>query len=116
MTDTLRRENDTFGLVNGNYSFTLTPNQLVQPNAASPDGPQPPRQMLPFQGVQHQTVAKYVGAASVNASSYGSWILSLPEYNPANVFDNDTSIGWTAGSPIGSVGQWIDIRFNEPQD
>jgi arabinofuranan 3-O-arabinosyltransferase len=115
VTDTLRRENDTFGLVNDNYSFTLTPNQLVQPNAASPDGPQPPRQMLPFQGVQHQTVAKYVGAASVNASSYGSWILSLPEYNPANVFDNDTSIGWTAGSPIGSVGQWIDIRFNEPR-
>ena len=115
VTDTLRRENYSYGLVNDNYSFTLTPNQLVQPNAASPDGPQPPRQMLPFQGVQHQTVAEYVGAASVDASSYGSWILSLPEYNPANVFDNDSATGWTAGSSNGSIGQWIDIHFNEPR-
>ena len=111
VTDTLRRENYQFGLVNDNYSYTLTPNQLTS-NVGSPDGPQQPREMLPFAGVQHQTVAGYIGAVSVDASSYGSWTLSLPEYNPANVFNQNSTIGWTAGSPTGSDGQWINIQFN----
>ena len=115
VTDTLRRQNYQFGLVNDNFSYTLPPNQLTS-NVGSPDGAQQPRQMLPFAGVQHQTVADYVGAVSVDASSYGSWTLSLPEYNPANVFDHDSSAGWTAGSPGGSDGQWIDIQFNRPMN
>ena len=115
VTDTLRRANNQFGLVNDNFSYTLTPSQTTT-IVGSPDGPQQPRQMLPFAGVQHQTVAEYVGAASVDASSYGSWTLSLPEYNPANVFDHDSSTGWTAGTPSGSVGQWIGIHFNHPMD
>ena len=115
VTDTLRRENYQFGLVNDNFSYTLSPSQLTSV-VGSPDGPQQPRQMLPFAGVQHQTVADYVGAVSVDASSYGSWTLSLPEYNPANVFDHDSSTGWTAGSPNGSDGQWIDIQFNHPMN
>ena len=116
VTDTLRRENNQFGLVNDNFSYTLTATQLTKNYVNSPDGLQQPRQMLPFAGVQHQTVAKYVGAASVDASSYGSWILSLPEYNPANVFDHDSSTGWSAGTSTGSVGQWIDIHLNHPMD
>jgi arabinofuranan 3-O-arabinosyltransferase len=116
VTDTLRRENNQFGLVNDNFSYTLARTQLIKNYVSSPDGEQQPRQMLPFAGVQHQTVAEYVGAASVDASSYGSWILSLPEYNPANVFDHDSSTGWSAGTATGSVGQWIDIHFNHPMD
>lgn len=115
VTDTLRRGNNSYGLVNDNASYTLTARQQVAPNSGSPDGAQPPRQMLPFAGVEHQTVAEFAGAKSVDASSYGSWVMSLPEYNPANVFDNDSSTGWAAGSSNGSVGQWIQITFNHPQ-
>ena len=115
ITDTLRRENNDYGLVNDNFSYTLTPKELAQPNTSSPDGMQPPRQMLPFPGLRHQTTAEFTGAASVEASSYGSWVLSLPEYNPANVFDDNSSTGWAAGSPNGSIGQWIEVDFNKPR-
>ena len=115
ITDTLRRENYQFGLVNDNFSYTLAPNQDIS-IVGSPDGLQQPRQMLPFSGENDQTVAQYVGAASVNASSYGSWTLTLPEYNPANVFDKQSSTGWASGSPNGSIGQWLSITFNRPLD
>jgi arabinofuranan 3-O-arabinosyltransferase len=115
VTDTLRRESYQFGLVNDNYSYTLAANQKVPPGSGRPDGPQPPRQLLPFSGQQHQTVEQFTGATSVDASSYGSWVLDLPEYNPANVFDRDSSTGWAAGSAGGSVGQWIGIHFLKPR-
>jgi arabinofuranan 3-O-arabinosyltransferase len=114
-TDTLRRENYQFGLVNDNFSYTLAANQKVPPSPGRPDGPQEPRQLLPFSGQQHQTVEEFTGAKSVDASSYGSWVLDLPEYNPANVFDNNSATGWTAGSASGSVGQWIGIHFLKPR-
>ena len=116
VTDTLRRENVRFGLVNDNFSYTLSANQLVPTAPHEPDGARPPSQMLPFSGVKHQTVSQFVGATSVDASSYGSWLFSLPEYNPANVFDNDSSTGWSSGSPYGSVGEWIQIKFLKPRD
>jgi arabinofuranan 3-O-arabinosyltransferase len=104
ITDTLRRTDVRFGLVNDNVSYTYTANE-------SAPGGGPPHQMLPFPGVEHQTVAEFTGAADITASSTGSWIFSLPEYDPANAFDGNSN-GWLPGSSSGSVGQWIQINFN----
>jgi arabinofuranan 3-O-arabinosyltransferase len=108
ITDTLRRTDVRFGLVNDNVSYTYTATQ-------SAPGGGPPHQMLPFPGVEHQTVAVYTGAGDITASSSGSSIFSLPEYDPANVFDGNSN-GWIAGSGSGAVGQWIQINFDHPID
>jgi arabinofuranan 3-O-arabinosyltransferase len=114
ITDTLRRTQTYFGLTNDNYDYTYTATQkyVVPPHQGG--GVQPPAQMLPFPGVQNETVTQFLGASSVTASSDGSWYQALPESDPSNVFAPNEPSGWTAASPYGSVGQWIQISFDKP--
>ena len=114
VTDTLRRENVDFGLVNDNTSYPYTATGQTPDETGVPDEPAAPSQLLPFPGVQHQTVAVLKGAKSITASSAGSAIFDLPEYNPANVFDGESSTGWITGSSFGSIGEWIQISFDHP--
>ena len=114
VTDTLRRQDTNFGLVNDNTSYTYTATQDTPSAALVPDAAAPPSQLLPFPGVEHQTVAVLKGAQSIIASSAGSFFFYLPEYNPMNVFDGESNSGWVTGSPSGAVGQWIQINFDHP--
>ena len=114
VTDTLRRQDVNFGLVNDNASYTLTASGQESLLAGLPVSSSSPSQLLPFEGVKHQTVAVLNGAKSITASSTGSAFYYLPEYNPANVFDGQSSTGWISGNPYGSTGQWIQINFNHP--
>ena len=64
-------------------------------------------------GLQHETVADPVGAASVSASSYGSsYVFNTPSQGPASAFDHDQSTAWVADAANRSVGQWIAITFH----
>jgi len=114
VTDTLRRENTNFGLVNDNSSYPLTATAQLSNLSGLPDATAVPSQLLPFPGVQHQTVAVLKGASNITASSTGSAFFYLPEYNPENVFDGLSPTGWIAGNPNGSVGEWIQINFDHP--
>jgi arabinofuranan 3-O-arabinosyltransferase len=116
VTDTLRRQDVKFGLLNDNSSFTFTATEMAPAPAGQPVGTSPPRQLLPFSGVNHQTVAVLVGARNITTSSIANLFFYLPEYNPSNVFDGDSSTGWVAGIDSGSVGQWIQITFDRPVD
>jgi arabinofuranan 3-O-arabinosyltransferase len=114
VTDTLRRTNTLFGFANDNYDYPYTASQQMVAPARQGAGVSPPNQMLPFKGVQHETVAEYTGATSITASSDGSWFYALPEYEPSNVFVAHENTGWVAANPFGSVGQWIQINFAKP--
>lgn len=114
VTDTLRREDTNFGLVNDNSSYAFTTTGQTQSLNGLPNQPASPAQLLPFQGVQHQTVAVLKGANSITSSSAGSAFFYFPEYNPNNVFDGQSSTGWIAGNPYGSIGEWIQINFDHP--
>ncbi|HEV8065674.1 MAG TPA: alpha-(1-_3)-arabinofuranosyltransferase family protein, partial [Acidimicrobiales bacterium] len=116
VTDTLRRTQTYFGLTNDNYDYTYTATQKYVIPRRQGGGVQPPAQMLPFPGVQNETVTQFAGASSVTASSDGSWYQALPESDPSNVFTPNEPTGWTAASPSGSVGQWIQINFDKPFD
>ncbi len=116
VTDTLRREDTNFGLVNDNTSYTLTATGQTSSLSGLPNIPATPDQLLPVQGVQHQTVAVVKGASNISSSSAGSAFFYLPEYSPDNVFDGQSSTGWIAGNPNGSVGEWIQINFDRPVD
>ncbi|MGC1288902.1 MAG: discoidin domain-containing protein, partial [Streptosporangiaceae bacterium] len=76
----------------------------------------PPREILPVPAAGHQTVAVLSGAASVTASSYGSWLTYEPQYDPVNAFDGNSATAWAEGNPSTPVGQWIQITFNRALD
>jgi arabinofuranan 3-O-arabinosyltransferase len=117
VTDGQRREDTLFGLVNGNVSYTYTATE-TNPAEAGQLGREggPPRQLLPVPAAGHLTVAVLAGAASVTASSYGSWIADTQQDDPSNAFDGNPATAWAEGSELTPVGQWLQISFDRPLD
>lgn len=113
VTDGNRRQDNAFGLLQNNASYTYTatggnpPDQLQ----GAPGGP--PRQLLSADTQGNQTVAQLTGAADVTASSYGSWLTELAASDPVNAFDGDPNSAWTEGSAGSAVGQWLQIAFDQ---
>ncbi len=112
VTDDLRRADTVFGLVGRNTSYTYTADETNPPDDPHRGGGKPPRQLLPPGG--RQTVAELSGAARVTASSYGSWLWQMPEYDPVNAFDGDPSTAWAEGRPDAPDGQWVEVAFDHP--
>ncbi|MBC2901540.1 alpha-(1-_3)-arabinofuranosyltransferase domain-containing protein [Streptomyces cupreus] len=113
--DGLRRADTRFGLVNANTSYTYTRDERNAPDAAQDAGDRP-HQILPAKGLDHQTVAELRGARAVSASSYGSWLFHLPQYDPVNAFDGNPDTAWTEGSLGSPDGEWLRIGFSEEYD
>ena len=116
VTDGQRRADTLFGLVNSNVSYPYTAAE-TNPADAGQLGRAggPPRQLLPVPAAGHQTVAVLSGAASVTASSYGSWIADTQQDDPVNAFDGNPATAWAEGNEQTPVGQWIQISFSGPR-
>ncbi|MEV0185428.1 alpha-(1-_3)-arabinofuranosyltransferase family protein [Streptomyces sp. NPDC050625] len=113
--DGLRRADTRFGLVDANTSYTYTRDERNAPDAVQDAGDEP-RQILPTDGIGHQTVARLRGARTVTASSYGNWLFHLPQYDPVNAFDGDPATAWAEGAPGSAKGQWLRIGFDGSYD
>jgi arabinofuranan 3-O-arabinosyltransferase len=116
VTDGQRRVDNAFGLINANTSFTYTARETNPAGNPLGGAGGPPRQLLPVPAAGHQTVAVLSGAASVTASSYGSWLTYQPQYDPVNAFDGNSTTAWAEGNPQTPVGQWIQVTFDHPVD
>jgi arabinofuranan 3-O-arabinosyltransferase len=116
VTDGNRRADHAFGLIDstGSYTYTATENNPVDDPLGGAGAP--PRQLLPIPGTRRQTVAVIAGAASVTASSSGSWFAESPQVDPVNVFDGNPQTVWTEADPFTAVGQWVQITFDHPID
>lgn len=114
VTDGLRRADTVFGLPSDNTSYTYTAAGTIPPDDPQGASGQPPRQLLPAGTAGHQTVAVLTGAASVTASSAGSWLWEVPQGDPVNAFDGAPSTAWIEASPGSARGQWIQIGFDHP--
>src|SRR5271169_378104 len=75
-----------------------------------------PRPTRPGPATGHLTVAVLSGAASVTASSYGSWIADTQQDDPVNAFDGDPATAWAEGNERTPVGQWIQLTLDRPLD
>ncbi|MGW6209995.1 alpha-(1-_3)-arabinofuranosyltransferase domain-containing protein [Streptomyces sp. NPDC055109] len=113
--DGLRRADTRFGLVDANTSYTYTRDQRNDSDSVQDPG-RAPRQILPTDGVGHQTVAELRGARSVTASSSGNWLFHLPQYDPVNAFDGNPDTAWAEGAAGSADGQWLRIRFDGSVD
>jgi arabinofuranan 3-O-arabinosyltransferase len=115
-TDGQPRADNDFGSTSNFLSFTYTATQVNPPDDPLGGGGRAPSQLLPVAAAGHQTVAVLTGAASVTASSAGTWLAELPQYAPANAFDGNPATAWTEASPETPVGQWIQINFSRAVD
>ncbi|WP_030239180.1 alpha-(1-_3)-arabinofuranosyltransferase domain-containing protein [Streptomyces sp. NRRL S-455] len=113
--DGMRRADTRFGLVNAGTSYTYTRDERNAPDGSQDPG-EKPRQILPLEGADHQTVAELRGARSVTASSYGNWLFHLPQFDPVNAFDGNPDTAWTEGAPDTPDGQWLRIGFTGRYD
>ncbi|MHC0429785.1 alpha-(1-_3)-arabinofuranosyltransferase [Streptomyces sp. O3] len=113
--DGMRRADTRFGLVNSNTSYTYTKDEKNHSGSVQNPGEEP-LQILPNEGVEHQTTAVVDGAASVTASSSGNWLFHLPQYDPVNAFDGDGGTAWAEGSAGEPEGQWVRVDFDEKTD
>ncbi|MDG4862221.1 alpha-(1-_3)-arabinofuranosyltransferase, partial [Streptomyces sp. T-3] len=110
--DGLRRADTRFGLLNSSTSYTYTPEERNHSGSVQDPGAKP-KQILPSEGIEHQTTASLRGAKSVTASSSGNWLFHLPQYDPVNAFDNNGSTAWAEGTPGKPEGQWVRVEFDE---
>jgi arabinofuranan 3-O-arabinosyltransferase len=112
VTDGQQRADTSFGSTNDytSYTYTATENNPVDDPLGGGGGP--PRQLLPVPAAAHQTVAVISGAASVTASSAGTWFGQSTQYDPVNAFDGSPATAWAESSPTTPVGQWIQVNFN----
>jgi arabinofuranan 3-O-arabinosyltransferase len=115
VTDGQRRADNSFGSTQDSQSYTYTADGTNPVDSALGGAGGPPRQLLPVTAAGHQTVAVIQGAASVTASSVGSWITEGPQYDPANAFDGNPATAWAEGSPT-PAGQWLQITFSHRLD
>jgi arabinofuranan 3-O-arabinosyltransferase len=107
VSDASRRDGQNFGLAESNVSYTLAPDEQV---AGGSD-----LQVVPPVSGAQQAVARYHGEIdAVSASSYGSWLLQLPELAPNNAFDGNPDTAWVAGTVGTSVGQWVQADLAHP--
>ncbi|SDK58872.1 alpha-(1-_3)-arabinofuranosyltransferase domain-containing protein [Streptomyces indicus] len=112
--DGLRRADTRFGLINNNTSYTYTKDERNHAESLQEPGKKP-RQILPTEGVEHQTTAVLRGAKEVTASTSGNWFFYLPQYDPVNAFDGDASTAWAEGSSGAPEGEWLRIAFDGEQ-
>ncbi|MGW6917165.1 alpha-(1-_3)-arabinofuranosyltransferase domain-containing protein [Kitasatospora sp. NPDC054939] len=113
-----RRSDTLFGLVDSNNSYTYTATGTNPPDAGQDPG-RAPRQILPSGpagSASEQTTAVIEGARSVTASSYGSWLFALPQYDPVGAFDGNPATAWAEGSSADPVGQWLRIDLDGSVD
>ncbi|PSM41164.1 DUF3367 domain-containing protein [Streptomyces dioscori] len=110
--DGLRRADTRFGLVGANTSYTYTRDERNHSGSYQDAGDEP-HQILPSDGIGHQTVAELRGARSVTASSSGNWLYYLPQYDPVNAFDGNPDTAWAEGAVGSADGQWLRIGFTE---
>ncbi|QUI31587.1 DUF3367 domain-containing protein [Streptomyces alfalfae] len=113
--DGLRRADTRFGLVSSNTSYTYGRDERNAAEALQNPG-EKPHQILPSDGVEHQTTAELRGARSVTASSYGNWLFHLPQYDPVNAFDGNPATAWAEGNAGSADGEWIKAEFNAKVD
>jgi arabinofuranan 3-O-arabinosyltransferase len=116
VTDGQQRADNDFGSITNNVSYTYTATGTNPPDDPLGAAGGQPRQLLPVTPAGHQTVAVLTGAASVTASSAGTWTGESTLADPANAFDRNRATAWTEADPSTPIGQWIQINFDHQVD
>ncbi|WP_436493569.1 alpha-(1-_3)-arabinofuranosyltransferase [Actinokineospora sp. HUAS TT18] len=112
VTDGLRYRERNVGRVRDNLSQTLTAEEKARQNRPAID-------LVPFEGIQHRTLATYRGIRAVTASSAASFADAVrgsdPSTMPFAAIDGDPYTAWQSSSLRGPAGQWFEVELDTPR-
>jgi arabinofuranan 3-O-arabinosyltransferase len=108
VTDTNRKQGFRWDTLTANYGETETPSE----NPAKHTPSDSPIELFPGTPLDTHSVASYLGAVDVTASSYGNSISYTPEDRPYAAVDNNANTSWQTGAFVPDPsGQWWQIRY-----
>jgi hypothetical protein len=108
VTDTNRKEAFRWDTLTSNYGETETPTEHFERTTPSDS----PIDLFPHAPADAHSVASYVGAVNVTASSYGNSISYYPEDRPYNAIDGNVDTNWETGTFVADpAGQWWQVEF-----
>ncbi len=108
LTDTNRKQAFRWDTLSANAGATETPSE----NPSKTDASDSPIDLFPGASIATRTVASYVGAVSVTASSYGNSVSYTPEDRAYGAIDNNFDTSWITGTFVSNpAGQWWQTRF-----
>ncbi len=111
VTDTNRKEAFRWDTLTANAGYTEAPSD----NPAKTDQSDSPVELFPRTGVSSKTVASYVGAVNVTASSYGNSVSYTPEDQAYSAIDGNFDTAWITGTFLPDPsGQWWQAQFGHP--
>jgi len=111
VTDTNRKQAFRWDTLSANYGETETPSQ----NPAKTDPSDSPIDLFAGAPANSKSVAYYVGAVDVTASSYGNAVSYTPEDRAYNAVDGNLDTSWNTGTFVPDpAGQWWQVRFSNP--
>jgi arabinofuranan 3-O-arabinosyltransferase len=112
LTDGLRRREMAFTSVRDNESATLSPGQPWTLRSVVHN------HRIYTDQERYETQVRWVGVASVRASSSQSNAATLPpirrDRSPAEALDGAPWTRWVSADPLGAVGQWWRVRLERP--
>jgi arabinofuranan 3-O-arabinosyltransferase len=111
LTDTNRKQSFRWDTLNANAGATETPSE----NPAKTDLSDSPIDLFGAAPISTRTTAKYHGAVSVTASSYGNSVSYTPEDRAYSAIDNNLDTAWITGTFVPDpAGQWWQAVFAHP--
>lgn len=111
VTDTNRKEAFRYDTLVANYGETETATDHFQSTTPSDY----PIDLFPHAPLDSKSLATYVGAVNVTASSYGNSISYYPEDRPYNAIDGNIDTNWETGTFVPDpAGQWWQVQFPTP--
>ncbi|MBC6450184.1 alpha-(1-_3)-arabinofuranosyltransferase [Actinokineospora xionganensis] len=112
VTDGLRYRERNVGRVRDNLSQTMTEGEKARQVRPAID-------VVPFEGIEHRTLATYRGIRGVTASSAASFADAVrgsdPSSMPFAAIDGDPYTAWQSSSLRGPAGQWLEVELDTPR-
>nr|WP_033442482.1 alpha-(1->3)-arabinofuranosyltransferase family protein [Saccharothrix sp. NRRL B-16314] len=112
VTDGLRNRERNVGRMRDNLGQTLTADEQARQVRPALD-------VLPFDGVEHRTVAVHRGVRGVTASSSAGFADSVRGSDLASMpfaaLDGDPYTAWQSSTVDGPVGQWLEVALDTPR-
>ena len=110
VTDTNRKQGFRWDTITSTAGATETASE----NPQKTDPTDAPIELFPTAHLNAKTIASYLGATSVEASSYGSPFDYAAEDRPYSALDGNLDTAWRTGIFADPRGQWWQVRLSSP--
>ena len=110
ITDTNRKQGFRWDTISSTAGATETPTE----DPTKTDPTDAPIDLFPAADLSAKTMATYIGASAVSASTYGSPFSFIPEDRAFSALDGNLDTAWRTGIFANPRGEWWKVSYVEP--